>query len=188
MCHDPDFRGKFRIVLHPNTQKADFAADPYPRTGIFSRFGPLRRHAMCHDPKKQPKIRIVLHIQGQNHPLHAPVYERPRCNRPKQAANPESEADSSNTSPATSSPANQTTQTQQPSPAKSNRQRFAEPHRIPTGYLSKSGKIYRSPPNTESVPRNTSCARTTSNGFSSDSPAMSFTAFCAAVRPIANGS
>lgn len=131
MCHDPDFRGKFRIVLHPNTQKADFAADPYPRTGIFSRFGPLRRHAMCHDPKKQPKIRIVLHIQGQNHPLHAPVYERPRCNRPKQAANPESEADSSNTSPATSSPANQTTQTQQPSPAKSNRQRFAEPHRAP---------------------------------------------------------
>lgn len=117
MCHDPDFRGKFRIVLHPNTQKADFAADSYPRTGIFGGFGPVRGYAMCHDPKKQPKIRIVLHIQGRNHPLHAPAYERPRCNRPKQTASPESEADPSNSGPAASNPANQTTQTQQPNPA-----------------------------------------------------------------------
>ena len=65
MCHDPDFRRKFRIMTHPDAEKANFATDSYPPpTRNFGGFEPVRGCTMCHDPEKQPKIRIVLHIRG----------------------------------------------------------------------------------------------------------------------------
>lgn len=34
MCHDPDFRRKFRIMTHPDAEKANFSTDSYPRHAI----------------------------------------------------------------------------------------------------------------------------------------------------------
>ena len=83
MCHDPDFRRKFRIMTHPDAEKANFFNRLIPPTRNFGGFEPVRGCTMCHDPEKQPNIRIVLHIRGCGNTNSAPAIKTSTIHRSK---------------------------------------------------------------------------------------------------------
>lgn len=55
MCHDPDFRRKFRIMTHPDAEKADFATDSYPRHAISADSNQYGGARCVTIPKNSPK-------------------------------------------------------------------------------------------------------------------------------------
>ena len=83
MCHDPDFRRKFRIMTHPDAEKANFSTGSYPRHAISADSNQYGGCTMCHDPEKQPKIRIVLHIRGCGNTNSAPAIKTSTIHRSK---------------------------------------------------------------------------------------------------------
>ena len=55
MCHDPDFRRKFRIMTHPDAEKANFATDSYPRHAISADSNQYGCARCVTIPKNSPK-------------------------------------------------------------------------------------------------------------------------------------